>query len=214
MNPECILAHRGLWESKADANSRESILRAFEHGFGIETDLRATHDGNIIVSHDAILSDKEPLTLQWLLDAHKSISPSSILALNIKADGLHSLIKTALNELDDDKYFLFDMSVPDLISGSPSGLRQFGRVSCYEDPVPLAPYIKGLWVDCFDNLFPALSDIQELARCWPTLAFVSPELHGRNYQTFWDILKASEVSAHTKLMLCTDHPAQAYEFFR
>jgi glycerophosphoryl diester phosphodiesterase len=214
MNTERILAHRGLWEKRAEANSREAILQAFNEGFGIETDLRSTDDGKIILCHDAVCPDPDPPTLEWLLEAHSSISPLSILALNIKADGLHTLIKNQLSSLDDNQYFLFDMSVPDLLSGASTGLRQYGRASCYENPDLLASYICGLWVDCFDDTFPNLDNIQALASSWEKLAFVSPELHGRSHQSFWQTLKASGTTVQDKAMLCTDLPRQAFEFFR
>ena len=35
-----ILAHRGFWMNESEKNSREAIKRAFDYGFGIETDLR------------------------------------------------------------------------------------------------------------------------------------------------------------------------------
>lgn len=213
MNTECILAHRGLWESPSEANSREAILRAFDEGFGIETDLRATQSGKVIICHDAICLDSDAPTFDWLLEAHQSISPNSILALNIKADGLHSLIKNQLLSFAVNQYFLFDMSVPDLLSGSTSGLRQFGRASCYEDPAPLSAFVSGLWVDCFNEAFPSLSDIQTLSQAWSDLAFVSPELHGRSHHVFWQDLKSIGCLDGCNFMLCTDLPRLAVEYF-
>ena len=35
-----ILAHRGFWREKKEQNSLASLAKAFEMGFGIETDLR------------------------------------------------------------------------------------------------------------------------------------------------------------------------------
>lgn len=40
-----ILAHRGFWREKKEQNSLASLAKAFEMGFGIETDLR---DGGVI----------------------------------------------------------------------------------------------------------------------------------------------------------------------
>ncbi|HEC1569936.1 TPA: hypothetical protein R1X71_000931 [Campylobacter upsaliensis] len=35
-----ILAHRGFWREKNEQNTLASLAKAFEMGFGIETDLR------------------------------------------------------------------------------------------------------------------------------------------------------------------------------
>ncbi|EHZ0305119.1 hypothetical protein K4888_001154 [Campylobacter upsaliensis] len=46
-----ILAHRGFWREKKEQNSLASLAKAFEMGFGIETDLR-DGGGNLLLSHD------------------------------------------------------------------------------------------------------------------------------------------------------------------
>ena len=46
-----ILAHRGVWGSKEEQNSRSAIKHALAGGFGIETDIR-DHDGQVVLSHD------------------------------------------------------------------------------------------------------------------------------------------------------------------
>ena len=35
-----ILAHRGFWNSKEERNSIVAFEKAFQNGFGIETDIR------------------------------------------------------------------------------------------------------------------------------------------------------------------------------
>ncbi|EOW0926690.1 hypothetical protein ACN2DH_001486 [Campylobacter upsaliensis] len=35
-----ILAHRGFWREKNEQNTLASLAKAFDMGFGIETDLR------------------------------------------------------------------------------------------------------------------------------------------------------------------------------
>ncbi|EOZ3523633.1 hypothetical protein Q9Q49_06045 [Campylobacter upsaliensis] len=43
-----ILAHRGFWREKKEQNSLASLAKAFEMGFGIETDLRDGGGGGVI----------------------------------------------------------------------------------------------------------------------------------------------------------------------
>ena len=49
-----ILAHRGFWREKKEQNSLASLAKAFEMGFGIETDLRdgGGGGGNILIYND------------------------------------------------------------------------------------------------------------------------------------------------------------------
>lgn len=210
----CILAHRGLWQTKKDANSRESLQAALEAGFGIETDLRLTPEGDVVLSHDPISQDYDKLpTMEWLVEMHRSISPSSVLAFNIKSDGLHDFIMDSLSHLSQDQYFLFDMSVPDLLHGLHTGLCQFTRASTYEDPKPFASITSGVWVDCFTEIYPAIHDLAKLHTLFDRLAIVSPELHGRDHLPFWDMLRVSGLPNDSSVMICTDYPRHALSFF-
>ena len=214
MLSNCILAHRGLWQAKKDANSHEALQAALEAGFGIETDLRVTPKGSVVLSHDPIAQDYEKLpTIEWLLETHRLISPSSVLALNIKSDGLHGLIMDSLSHLSQEQYFLFDMSVPDLLHGLDTGLCQFSRASTYEDPKPFASITSGVWVDCFTDVYPAIHDLIALYADFGRLAIVSPDLHGRDHLAFWDMLRVSGLPNDSSVMICTDYPKQASSFF-
>ncbi|MDL0110362.1 MULTISPECIES: hypothetical protein [Campylobacter] len=48
-----ILAHRGFWREKNEQNSLASLAKAFEMGFGIETDLR---DGGGVIFYFLTIS--------------------------------------------------------------------------------------------------------------------------------------------------------------
>ena len=54
-----LLAHRGLWQEPAEKNSRIAFERAFQAGFGVETDLR-DHGGTVVISHDPPGTTAEP----------------------------------------------------------------------------------------------------------------------------------------------------------
>ena len=49
-------AHRGLWDASCPENSLSAFRRAAEGGFGIETDVRMTRDGKLVLFHDANLA--------------------------------------------------------------------------------------------------------------------------------------------------------------
>ncbi|EEU7820833.1 hypothetical protein ACPX04_001201 [Campylobacter upsaliensis] len=53
-----ILAHRGFWREKNEQNTLASLAKAFEMGFGIETDLR-DGGGNLLLSHDIAIFFKK-----------------------------------------------------------------------------------------------------------------------------------------------------------
>ena len=52
MTNPCFIAHRGF-SGKYLQNTEEAFLKAVEHGSGgIETDVRITRDGVLVVNHD------------------------------------------------------------------------------------------------------------------------------------------------------------------
>ena len=46
-----ILAHRGYWLKEEEKNTEIAFERAFDNGFGVETDLRDLK-GEIVISHN------------------------------------------------------------------------------------------------------------------------------------------------------------------
>ncbi len=209
-----LLAHRGYWRDPKKRNSNEALREALKLGYGLETDLRVNNYGQLIISHDPFIENSEkPVTFESLVSFYKDIESKGALALNIKCDGIHSLIKTILKHYKIDNYFLFDMSIPDLIAGISSGLEQFARASIYEDPESLEDICNGLWIDCFDNEYPKATDIKDLAKSWQKMALVSPELHGHNHLDFWREIKVLNQSEDYDLYLCTDFPDQAAAYF-
>ena len=139
-----VLAHRGWWRTKEEENSSFAIERALAEGFGVETDLRDLA-GRVVVSHDPPRGGE--LTFEALLaiaDRHPGSGP---LALNVKADGLQTLIGPAL--VARRAYFLFDMSVPDLVASVRCGLACFTRQSDVERVPVLLDDVEGVWRKLF-----------------------------------------------------------------
>ena len=69
-----ILAHRGLWVTDSEKNSKEAIALALSEGFGVELDVR-DRNGGLIVSHDPS-AESCPLILNELA-ADLDASPTS-----------------------------------------------------------------------------------------------------------------------------------------
>jgi hypothetical protein len=207
-----LLAHRGDWTFPEERNSRAALLRAFQGGYGIETDIR-DHAGRIVIAHDK--PDGTEMSLEDLLAMMAAEAPAGgmPLALNVKADGLAADVAAALRGLPRGGWFVFDMSVPDLLSYLKAGLPAFTRISDVEtEPVALRQ-CAGLWVDGF---FEDWTDFARLHRFLDEdkmIAVVSPELHGRNHVEFWRRFRGSGLDKRPGVMLCTDFPAEAGAFF-
>lgn len=214
MEKSCILAHRGLWKKPSEKNSKLALFKALENGFSIETDIRYDKDIGLVVSHDILSSGLNYLPFEELIIEYKKQKINSKIAINIKSDGLHEVLKEILENYKIDEYFIFDMSVPDLISGVKYNLNQYARYSNYEDPFPYSEFTNGLWIDRFNSEIPNKSEIISLFKKWSSLVFVSPELHGREYLNYWNFIKNFFKNSEKEIMICTDHPLEAYEFFK
>lgn len=192
----------------------QAFRRAFEAGYGIELDVR-DHEGRAVVSHDPARAGATPL--DDVLALTRAIPGSGTIAINVKADGLQILIAEALRAYGVEDYFVFDMSIPDLIGYRKRGLRFFARQSDVE-PVPQGiERAAGIWIDGFEkdwHDFHACG--QHLAKRLE-LAFASPELHGRDHLAYWrllrDWLNQAGPGADRRLWLCTDLPDDARTFF-
>lgn len=198
-----IIAHRGLWRTVAEQNTLPALTGAFEHGFGIETDVR-DYGGRLLISHNPPLGDE--CGLDALLEV---ISQYRLpFALNIKADGLANAVHAACVSMPN--WFVFDMSVPDLLAQKLAGNPFFTRMSEIEsEPVELKN-ATGVWLDSFWSCWFTPELLQELLKK-KKVCVVSSELHGRGHQKQWDILKM--FASSPDLMLCTDLPFEAAGFF-
>ncbi|RTP97290.1 hypothetical protein EKN38_22395 [Enterobacter sp. WCHEn045836] len=208
-----IIAHRGYWLKPEEKNSADAISRAFQHGLGIETDIR-DHHGELVISHD-IPRQEHYLTLASVLDDYVGAGSPGVLALNIKADGLYKEIKRQLELRSIRRYFCFDMSVPDTLPYIRAGVTAAARLSEYEAEGTLSMATPVLWVDGFHENYAELGHLDRWLNAGKSVCLVSPELHGREPASLWEPLMAlpDTVLHHPELMLCTDHPLQAQRIF-
>jgi glycerophosphoryl diester phosphodiesterase len=199
------IAHRGLWNEKIEQNTYSGIKRALDLGFGVELDVR-DKNGELIVSHDPSCNS-EVLLFQEIVQLCGRYD--SMLAVNVKSDGILENMKCVLAELDRERFFLFDMSIPETMRYLESDLPTYMRLSEYEAYCELHEQSQGVWLDAFqDNWWFGRSDIflKEEKIC-----VVSPELHGRDKSAAWGFLKNLETKVD--LYLCTDYPESAKVFF-
>lgn len=206
-----ILSHRGFWLSDAEKNSVNAFERSFDHGFGTETDIR-DFAGNLVISHD--VADKSCIGLPEFLDIYRLGSKNLPLALNVKSDGLQALLKTTLQEQGIENYFVFDMSVPDMVGYLKAGLKTFTRQSEYETAPALYEQASGVWLDEFHSHWIDEAVIAQHVSNGKKVCIVSPELHRRQYQDEWNHYRDIDRKLGSDaVMLCTDYPIAAKEFF-
>lgn len=206
-----ILAHRGYWGENIKNNSPEALHRALENGFGFESDIR-DYCGKMVISHDIATADSQNAeeVLDWLAE----FQDEYCFAINIKSDGLKTQLLEHLRRRNLKNYFTFDMSVPQMIEYRELGLTYFTRQSEVEDQPVLYEDAAGIWIDgFFGDVWIDEALLQSHIAANKTICLVSPDLHKREHMEFWKRLRSYSI-AFERIMLCTDHPMQAREFFK
>ena len=131
--------------------------------------------------------------------------------MNVKADGLSSLLKSALGGLELD-WFAFDMSGPETVRYAAGGLPFFTRHSDVETAPVLYDRADGVWLDSFGPTWFDRAVIDSPLAAGKRVCIVSSELHGRNPQELWPRLR-SFAGEDARVILCTDRPLEALEAF-
>lgn len=212
-----IVSHRGVWKHKSQQNTLESICLAFESGLGCEIDVR-DYASEIVISHD--VPCLQPLKLCEVLKTCKDNNVNPLMAINIKSDGLCDSIKSLMEEYDMSNYFVFDMSLPDTLSYADRMIPFCVRRSEYEPETPFELYSQcsGVWLDSFCSDWWDSELVMRLLGDGKFVAVVSPELHRRNKDNTWFLLKNLKNLApktfYDRILLCTDNPIDALRFFR
>lgn len=203
-----ILSHRGLWHNVSERNKKEAFMRSFNAGLGTETDLRDIC-GKIVISHD--MPKGNEITFEEVLQIMNGRNLP--LALNIKADGQGGTIKTLLNKYNHTNYFTFDMSIPDMVVQLKTGLNVFTGKSDILITSVLPDEATGVWLDSFETDWFSAKDIDEIILKGKKVCVVSADLHQRDTLKQWETIKQSKNLFSENLMLCTDKPMEAKEFF-
>lgn len=205
-----ILSHRGMWKEMTDRNSLRAIRESLLNGYGFESDLR-DYKGQLVISHD-IAGENSPFA-ESVFEMIKEINGNCYFAINIKADGLNKKLVSLLEKYEITNYFAFDMSVPQMVEYLDMKLRIFTRQSELENKPVLYNESVGVWVDGFLNYDWITQEvIDQHIMNGKQVCIVSPELHKKEYKSFWQRLKLMDID-FTKIMLCTDLPEEANNFF-
>lgn len=202
-----IISHRGLWRQVSEKNKEIAFQRSFEYGFGIETDVRDAM-GTLVISHD--MPSGGEMTLDEFLSLHGAANWT--VAMNIKSDGLADALREAAKKHRLKDWFVFDMSIPDMRSHFRAGNPVFTRVSEVEVAPIWLDESAGVWMDSFCDRAYDISLISRFIEAGKRVCVVSPELHGYAPEACWHDLR--DLQSSDQLILCTDHPLLARDFFR
>lgn len=207
-----VLAHRGYWKIREEKNSLAAIQRAFDHGYGVETDVRDL-DGELVISHDP--PRRGAITLKQVVEMYNR-SKAGPVAINIKADGLAAEIAGHFAGARGS-HFAFDMSVPDMFGYITVKVPVFTRYSEYEPQPPAYDSAVGVWLDAFNAPTANSERLRFDLANEKAVALVSPELHGWDYAEIWqiwrEIIDQSVGLGSDKIMICTDYPEEADRYF-
>lgn len=209
-----ILSHRGWWDYPEARNSLAALETSFLRGFGVETDIRDCN-GELVISHDCPLVNSELPKLNELLNLAENYASKKplTLALNVKSDGLASLLNDSISRINRKNldFFVFDMSVPDMRAYFSQGFDVFARLSEVEKMPAWLSKCSGIWLDSFEGEWFDLDLITEYLQKDKRVCVVSPELHGRDKSYLWNLLYP--LRNNNGLLLCTDFPGEANLFF-
>lgn len=206
-----ILSHRGLWREAAAKNTRQAFRDSFRLGFGVETDVR-DFMGDLVISHDP--PAQRDLSLAEFLSIAREFADADRmpLAINIKADGLARPIAQTLRG-HPNPWFVFDMSVPDMVQHAKIGNPIYARLSELET-LPqhgsILSAIAGVWLDGFWSTWYGADTVRGLRGQGLAVCVVSPELHARDSaeaRALW--LELTQFRNDNGVMLCTDWPEDA-----
>lgn len=202
-----ILSHRGYWKITEEKNQMIAFERSFDLGFGTETDLRDVC-GKIVISHD--MPNGNEITFEEIL---KIMDGRNLpLALNIKADGQTNEIKRLLEKYNHTNYFTFDMSIPDLVVQIESGLNAFAGISDINTG-SLLDKVNGVWLDNFNGEWYGPDYVKNLINNNKKVCLVSSDLHKRNVDWQWKMIKDSGLYQEENLLICTDKPEVCKKYF-
>lgn len=206
-----ILAHRGYWNKNIERNSPLALRTALEKGYGFESDVRDYME-RMVISHNIATSSSQNAeeVFKWLHE----FEDKYCFAINIKADGLKDILQSFFTKYSISNYFLFDMSIPQMVEFREMGLRFFTRQSEVEPNPNMYEDAAGVWIDGFWNTDWITRELLNgHINNGKEVCLVSPDLHGKeNYKEFWKKLVDDKIDLD-KVILCTDHPDEAKEFF-
>lgn len=200
-----IIAHRGYWLNETEKNTQTAFERAFENGFGIETDIR-DHMGKLVVSHAFPMGNEMPL--EELLNTHQQYAKDLPLALHLHSCGLGNSLQEILKKYKDSNIFCFGNPLPDLRFCVQN--LDIPIWTTYADLCPFAPFMEqvtGVWIDDFNGTSD-FSFAKKVLNSNKKACLVSADIYQRKNKPFLENLKSQNLLTHKNLMICSNNPLE------
>jgi len=212
-----VLSHRGnlAGPSPAHENRLSTVRDALELGWGIETDIRRSPEGEFYIAHDPQTAISGLLAEKFC--AAFRAHPAATIALNIKELGdEQALIDFLSAQRVLAQVFLFDMELIEPVAGATA--RRFreihpavalaARVSDRGETIERAlgiPEASVIWLDEFDRPWATERDVRRLKDAGRVVHAVSPDLHKHSFEAtrarWLDFIRWGVDG------ICTDYPA-------
>jgi hypothetical protein len=186
-----------------------------------EIDVRAQDDGALVLSHEIDRGGMAPLSSFLDYWHQRNLGTKNFLAINIKEDGLASLLSKLLTNcgVSSDQFFCFDMAQPEIPIYLKEGLPIATRASQYGIEHPMGKYI---WFDWYPHVTIHPSSVYQQLVAHLTLIYMdvddlkiiatSPELHDEVKVNVKDELW-SFAKDHKFWGICTKRVEEAEAFF-
>lgn len=156
-------------------NTRAQLEATRSH-YGVEIDLRSRGD-KIVLHHDPFVAGER--FDEWI-ESYRH----RLLILNLKEEGLESLLIAKMKARAIENYFFLDQSFPFLVRTARLGESRCAvRVSEFESiftAIALSGMVEWVWVDCFTRFSLTRDEAVRLKQAGFKLCLVSPELQGRD----------------------------------
>lgn len=214
-----VLAHRGLTEGPDPVrqNRLDTIARALEPGFGVETDVRycAVRRAHYIGHDPGHWTPEQDFARHLALWRR---FPNQVVALNLKdLEDLPGLVRALARQGGLDQVFLFDMELLEPNPGQVAedlrrlepGVCLAARISDRAEPVSRAVRCQAtdrVWLDEFDGPWAGPHDFSALGEARKAVFAVSPDLHGAPLEVARS--RWREFAAWGASGICTDHPLE------
>ena len=143
-------------------------------GYGVEVDLR-DYDGQIVVQHDPW---KNGEAFQRYMEHFRH----RFIVLNVKCEGIEEEVLRIVKTRKVEDFFFLDLSFPALVKLVRRGERRIAVRFSEHEPIEgclaVAGKVDWIWVDCFTDFPPVLSQRERVLSEFRT-CLVAPELQGR-----------------------------------
>lgn len=210
-----ILAHRGLLAGpdRQGENTRGTLARAIELGFGVEFDVNA-HGEQLTLAHDPTPWSADRDARAFLGDPGPGLH-----ALNVKSlDAIEATLDAIADAGTHGSFFLFDFELLDgtrelMRSVQERGFAVAHRLSDREPRLAELrddPQVTHVWLDEWETPWVTETAVRSLAAAGKQTFYVSPDLHRAlgpaDLAPRW-----REVAGWGVTSICTDYPLRLRE---